>query len=84
MFKEILHNIAKHARATRVRILVKVSSNQFRLSVEDDGAGFDESQVRRGNGLKNLRRRAADLRGELQIQSQPGRGSRFTVTASIT
>ena len=84
MFKEILHNIARHARATRVRIFVKVSSNQFHLCVEDDGVGFEENQVRGGNGLKNLRRRAADLRGELQIQSQPGRGSRFTLTASIT
>jgi ligand-binding sensor domain-containing protein len=84
MFKEILHNVAKHARATRVRIFVKVASNQFHLCVEDDGVGFDEGKVRRGNGLKNLRRRAADLRGELQIQSQPGRGARFTITASIT
>lgn len=84
MFKEILHNVAKHARADRVEIRVKVTSRQFQLYVSDDGVGFDEKQVRGGNGLKNLRRRAADLRGTLEIRSQPGRGTSVTLTAPIT
>jgi signal transduction histidine kinase len=84
MFKEILHNIAKHARASRVEIRLKLTPRQFQICIKDNGVGFDEKQITRGNGLKNLRRRAEDLRGELQIQSRPGAGASFTVTASIT
>ena len=84
MFKEILHNVAKHARASRVEIRLKVTPRQFQICVKDNGVGFDEGQVRRGNGLKNLRRRTADLHGQLQIQSQPGAGACFTVTAPLT
>ncbi len=84
MYKEILHNIAKHAQAKRVDISVKVTARQFQLLIRDDGTGFDETKVRRGNGLKNLRRRAADLRGELEIQTGQGRGTCFIVTAPIT
>jgi len=84
MFKEILHNIVKHSRAKRVNILIRAAPHQFHFSVSDDGIGFDESQVRRGNGLKNLRRRAAELHGTLQIHSTPGGGTRFTFSAPIT
>ena len=84
MYKEILHNIAKHAQAKRVEISVKVTARQFQFLIRDDGNGFDEARVRRGNGLKNLRRRAADLHGELKIQSENGRGACFIVTAPIT
>jgi ligand-binding sensor domain-containing protein len=84
MFKEILHNIAKHAGATHVKIEVKIAARQIRLQVEDNGTGFDEARVRRGNGLKNLRRRTAELRGELKIESRPGKGARITLTAPLT
>lgn len=84
MFKEILHNIAKHARATRVLIRVVVTARRFELCVEDNGAGFDPAASRTGNGLKNLQRRAAELRGELRIEAAPGRGARLTLSAPIT
>jgi signal transduction histidine kinase len=63
---------------------LKVTPRQFQICVKDNGVGFDEGQVRRGNGLKNLRRRTAYLHGQLQIQSQPGAGACFTVTAPLT
>ena len=84
MFKETLHNIAKHARASRVEIKLKLTARQLELTITDNGIGFDESQARRGNGLKNLRRRAADLDGQLQFDSRPGAGTRFHLTIPIT
>jgi signal transduction histidine kinase len=84
MFKEILHNIAKHSHAASVSIVVEIKSQQFEISVKDDGIGFDENRIARGYGLKNLRRRTAELRGTLQIESHPGGGSRYTLTAPIT
>jgi len=84
MFKEILHNIARHARASRVDIDIQIAARQFELSVRDNGIGFDEAVVRAGNGLKNLRRRAADLGGTITIDSRPGTGTTVTVRAPIT
>ncbi|MGA2747873.1 MAG: two-component regulator propeller domain-containing protein [Verrucomicrobiota bacterium] len=83
MFKEILHNIAKHARASKVEISVSVDGRQFNLRVVDNGVGFDEARARRGNGLKNLRRRTGDLHGTLTIESRPGNGTTVTLTAPI-
>ncbi|MDB6111652.1 MAG: Histidine kinase [Pedosphaera sp.] len=83
IFKELLHNIAKHAHATRVEIDVEVTPRQFQLRVSDNGIGFEESQSQGGNGLKNLHRRAADLRGSVKIQSRPGHGTTVTLTAPV-
>ena len=84
IFKEILHNIVRHSRATQVEIEVETSPRQFLLKVSDNGKGFEESTVRPGNGLKNLRRRAADLKGELKIASNPGQGTTVTLKAPVT
>jgi signal transduction histidine kinase len=84
MFKEVLHNITKHAKARHVEIRLHTNSHEFQMQIKDDGIGFDEGQVRRVNGLKNLRRRAAELGGEVVWESQPGHGSRVIVTVPIT
>ena len=84
IFKEVLHNITRHARATRVEIAVESSSREFHLKVSDNGVGFEENAIRIGNGLKNLRRRAADLKGEIKVVSTPGQGTKVSLTAPIT
>lgn len=75
IFKETLHNAARHANATRVCIEIIGTSDSLRFKVVDNGRGFDETQVVLGNGLRNLRRRAAELRGEMLIQSVLGKGT---------
>jgi signal transduction histidine kinase len=84
MFKEILHNIVKHAHASRVQIDVKIASRKFELRVRDNGAGFDEKRLRKGNGLKNLQRRADELGGVLEVRSRSGEGTSISLSASIT
>ena len=84
MFKEILHNIAKHAGASRVEIRIAVEGHRFRLQVSDNGCGFDAARVRAGNGLKNLRRRTAELGGSIEFQSRSEGGSEVTLKADIT
>ena len=83
MFKEIIHNVARHAQATQVKIRLEFEKRQLVLRVQDNGVGFDERNVRGGNGLKNLRRRAADLGGKVEIQSTAGSGTLVLVTAPI-
>jgi signal transduction histidine kinase len=75
IFKESLHNAARHSGASRVSIRVAEPAGGFELEIRDDGHGFIESEVEPGNGLINLRRRAADMHGTLRISSEPGRGT---------
>ncbi|MEI7935650.1 MAG: two-component regulator propeller domain-containing protein [Verrucomicrobiota bacterium] len=84
IFKEALHNVLKHAHATEVRISVRRWEDKFQFRITDNGIGFDESTASAGNGLKNMRRRVADIGGQLEIARQPGGGTAVTLTAPIT
>src|ERR1041385_7936171 len=75
LYKELLANIAKHSHASRVEINVSKLNGYWSLSVSDNGVGFDPTAEYGGNGLKNMRRRAARLKGELTFQSTPDRGT---------
>jgi signal transduction histidine kinase len=81
--KEALANIAKHARARAVRIHVRVAGGTLHLTIHDDGTGYDPTTANSGNGLDNMRRRAAQLGGSLQITSAPGAGTTLTLTAPL-
>lgn len=84
LFREAMHNIAKHANATKVEIEVSWQSKRFRLRIMDNGCGFDVAAVTAGNGLGNLRHRAEVLGGELHFTSEPGKGTRITLEASLS
>ncbi len=79
---EALQNVARHAQASRVRLRLTREGDQMRLSVEDDGLGFDVTQpAPRGRfGLSIMRARAHRLGGELHIESAPGQGTRLSLT----
>ncbi len=83
-YKEALNNIVRHARATRVTILLRPDESHFVLRVDDDGCGFDplESTPRAGggNGLANMRARLQELGGRVEIVTQPGNGTTVTFT----
>ena len=78
--QEALNNVAKHARAGRVYILLERLTNSVSLIVEDDGVGFDQQKVEdvgngnSGFGLIGMRERAALVGGTLVIESHPGKG----------
>ncbi len=75
--RETLSNIARHARATRIGVLVRVTHDRVLIEVRDNGCGPGGGS--RTSGLANLRRRAADLRG--QMEYGPGLdGTGTTVT----
>jgi ligand-binding sensor domain-containing protein len=75
IFKEALHNAARHAQASRVDIELDCREGGLLLKIQDDGKGFAEKNITPGNGLRNLRRRAAEMRGAVLIHSIPGRGT---------
>ncbi|MCX6537430.1 MAG: triple tyrosine motif-containing protein [Acidobacteria bacterium] len=82
-FKEILHNIVKHAAATRVSMRVEVTGRRLTLRVQDNGRGFDRAAASSGHGLRSMQQRAADLRGEFVVESEPVKGTIVTLTVML-
>ena len=79
--QESLANIAKHAAATEVTVLVAHTPQAVILEVADNGRGFATDAPRKplSLGLMGLRERAHLLKGEARIESEPGRGTRIQV-----
>ncbi len=77
--KEVLHNIAKHAQATKARFHLTPTGAGLRIEISDDGIGFDTDQNHSGHGLGNLRERASVMKANLQVLSKPGRGTSITL-----
>jgi signal transduction histidine kinase len=82
MFKEVLHNISRHAAATEVRITLTQTHNDLILAVRDNGHGFDTAATTTGMGLTNLHRRAAKHQGSADITTSP-QGTLLTLTLPL-
>ena len=75
---EALQNTAKYAHATQARICLQAHNGTLQFTVSDDGTGYDTSRTPMGSGLRNMADRLAALRGQLEIQSAPSRGTIIT------
>ena len=83
-FKEAVHNVVKHARAGEARIRLRLEPGRFILEVEDDGAGIPNLEAKQDrNGLRNMRKRMNDVRGEFFIGPAPERGTLVRLTVPI-
>jgi signal transduction histidine kinase len=83
-FKEAVHNCARHAKATQVTVSVLIVDTRFlRISVRDDGCGFDPSEEQGGCGVGNMKKRAEELHGELELRSAPGEGTLVQLTLPL-
>ena len=81
--QETLTNVARHAKATRVEVVLQKQRDRLVLLIRDNGHGFDQTDpsVAKSLGLLGMRERAAILGGRVNISSAPGKGT--TVTAWI-
>ena len=84
MVQEALTNVAKHADATSISILLTRTASSVRLVVEDDGAGFEPGGARDGGlGLPGMRERVALLDGRLRVESAHGKGTTLVAEVPI-
>ncbi len=74
-YKEVINNAIKHSGCENLYLSFRQERTTKRLVIRDDGRGFDENEVEKGNGLTNMRRRASDMHGDLRISSRPGGGT---------
>jgi len=81
--QEALNNALKHSKAQSVRISLYHGDGMSRLEITDDGVGFlmEEAQKSGGAGLRGMRERVDRIGGTLSVQSDPGSGTKVTVTA---
>jgi signal transduction histidine kinase len=83
LLKEAVTNVVRHAGAGSIAIDLEIAGGELRAAVVDDGRGFEVEAADRpeaaGHGLRNMRARAASIGGVLEIESQPGGGTRIGV-----
>lgn len=82
--REILSNIARHARARHVHIALRKEDDEISICIEDDGIGFDADAVERGHGLANIDERARLLGGSLVITPRDPAGTTHRVAFPLT
>jgi len=75
IFKECVNNVARHSGATQVEIVFTMAGAWLRLTIHDNGRGFDPRHLSNGHGLASMTNRAATLRGTLEIHSAAGAGT---------
>lgn len=85
IYQETLTNVIRHAGATRVEVQLQYGPHELSLSVSDNGKGFDpqEAEQRKTLGLLGLRERVMLIRGELILDSAPGKGTLLSVRVPL-
>jgi signal transduction histidine kinase len=87
--QEALRNIRKHAEASKVAVEVQFEESGVRLTIRDDGKGFDVSEVMSGSaeigklGLIGMQERVQLIGGALSIHSELGKGTAVDVNAPL-
>lgn len=82
--QEALHNAASHSRAQQITVAITADDAWVRVSIEDDGVGFQPTQVpRRRYGLVGIRERARLLGGHAIVESHLGKGTRIVVELPV-
>ncbi|WP_050463851.1 PAS domain-containing sensor histidine kinase [Herbaspirillum autotrophicum] len=86
MLQEMLNNVTKHAKASKVDVILDIDEDRVALTVRDDGIGI--AQERKDNnktyGLRGLRERATFFGGNVDIRSTPGKGALITVELPLS
>ncbi len=81
--QEALNNAIKYAEAQHIKINLSQTAALLKISVKDDGKGFSLNENQTGNGLNNMRKRAADIDAQIELSSEPGKGTLLILTKDL-
>jgi signal transduction histidine kinase len=84
IFKEAISNTAKYSNCSHVTIDLTAIDRNVKMTIADNGIGFDTGRITSSNGLKNMRSRAEALNGYCIITSTPGQGANISVEVPAT
>ena len=82
--QESLTNVRRHAQAASVTARLEQRDGLFRMTISDDGIGFQVGRPGGGQGLHNMRERVALLAGRLELESEAGKGTCLTVEMPVS
>jgi signal transduction histidine kinase len=80
-FKEALHNAARHSKATSITVSIDIDDERLKITITDNGVGFDFEQRRDGLGVGSVTRRMNQLDGSASFESTPGEGTSVVLDA---
>ena len=83
ILREAISNVIRHARASHVRVRMKVIGEKLWLDLTDDGGGSDPVPASRGRGLDNMRERAAELAGDIDWKPGTQGGTKVLLTMPL-
>ncbi|MFA7287893.1 MAG: two-component regulator propeller domain-containing protein [Melioribacteraceae bacterium] len=83
IFKEGINNAIKHSNCSKIILEVKQINNILEIELVDNGRGMDIENIKSGNGLGNMKKRAKDLDGKIVFESFPGNGTKITLTTKV-
>ena len=83
IIKEAINNIAKHSGATAASLQLMVQGKNILLSVADNGTGFNQAAIAKGNGLANINARCRELNGVVQFTAATGAGTKIEVSIPL-
>lgn len=81
--QEAVSNAIQHAHCTNLILSLRLGAREAQLTIEDDGRGFNESEIHAGLGLNGMRARAAKIKARFDLQTTPGTGTTISVTAAV-
>lgn len=83
ILQEALNNIVKHARATRIDVQLFGHEDEVNMTIEDNGVGFNPSEMSDGLGLSQMKIRTESLGGRIEINSHSGKGTLILIKVPI-
>jgi signal transduction histidine kinase len=81
--KEAAHNVMKHAGASEMVVQGEFEADMLKITVKDDGCGFQLSGESTGNGLNNMKERMESIGGHCSVESAPGKGTTVRLSLAI-
>jgi two-component system sensor histidine kinase DegS len=88
ILQEALANVKRHAQATQIEVILAYGADDLKILVSDNGVGFLFEEMWQNitpwqQGLKNMRRRTELLKGRLEIETKPGKGTKVNLTVPL-
>jgi ligand-binding sensor domain-containing protein len=80
IFKEMVTNAVRHSGCSILNIDISVSDDEFRMVIQDNGKGFQSSIITNRNGVKNIKSRAASIKGNLKLETSIGNGTKWKLS----
>jgi two-component system sensor histidine kinase UhpB len=84
IFKEAINNAAKYSMANTIQVRFKKEHGKLSLSIQDNGKGFAVHSTTSGNGMRNMKERAAGILGNLEVRTSPNSGTAIVLVLPIT